>query len=271
MTFIFQEHDVNPTRQACSFGDQIEGFLKADKDVCDLNSIQAHLSQCPICRNKYVDLIDIASLLTRRERPKPARDTMREYRRQLKREWRPHSKWAAAWSTLRESFTVRHSLPLRLARIAALLIIGYFIGRMSFGPAIQHSDDKITQKIYLFPIAPQDRRIVSDYISESEGWLLAVVETATPQFEEIHIRKETARKLLFKTCSLEAVISPLNHEPLSGFLNQMEHVLLEISNTPESNLTDVFLEIQRTIRSTNLHEEPKRLQRMLHAAGQRGA
>ena len=259
----------------CPFEEKIIAFLKAENDTVDPGKIQDHLTRCSSCQQSYTDLVEVAFLLKKRARPQPTPRELKIYHRQLNNSWRREGSWNSIKKQVHTGWDWAfggRSVSVRFVRVLALLLIGFFIGRIGIGTQTSDSRGKITPHVYLFPLAPRDRQVVVDYITESEIWLLAVVEnTSDPNSDKLTHNKEIAHKLLFKTCSLEAIVSPLNNASLSGFLNQMEHVLLEVSNTQERDIGSVFEDIQRTIKETHLHQEPKRLQRMLHAAGYRGA
>lgn len=232
------------------------------------NRIKDHLASCETCRIKFQELKEIHSDLMERQRPRPSEAFIKSYRRKLMRKFLPETRAARMKRRLRlavNALFYARPLSVRIAKTAAILLVGILIGRIVFHPAPKPEHPAFM----LLPVTPSDVKLMTDFLTESEIWLLAVVNI--PSAEELNtsdlrFNREIARKLLTKTSFMEVKETQLKSEPLAKFLNRLEILLLEIANTGDDRIVDVSGRIKQTIQSTTLLYDTRLLREMIETA-----
>ena len=109
----------------------------------------------------------------------------------------------------------------------------------------------------------EDLKLVNDYFVKSEILLLTVKNTSENDDafpSELILDKKLAQDLLNKTLLIQEKAALLNNESLSVFLNQIEFLLLEISNTDDREIIAVFKQIREVMNAARLLYESKNFQ-----------
>lgn len=235
----------------------------------DRKRLRSHLADCESCRSKFQELESIQALLTRRQRPQPSKLLFKTYRTNLHREFMPETPWSRAKQALESVIAyVFDSRPtgMRLIKAAALVMIGVFIGRLIFQPSSQYGTAPQSANIILLSTNPAEVKFMNDFCTQSEIWLLAVVNMPPAEEadkSEFVFNKEIAQKLLLKTSLMDDKIRQIDNDNYSKFINSIELLLLEAANASDERMTEVTEEIKFTIESSNLLYEARQFREML--------
>ena len=246
--------------------DFLEGSQPSDASL----RIKKHLDVCAACRSQYNELLKAQTLLIQRRRPEPSGKILLSYHQNLKQAFAPVTMWIRIKNHLEYGYNLLiHSRPLsiRLARGMALLLIGIFIGKIIFQPIGQQSREK--PSIIMLTMSPTDVRFMTDYMTQSEIWLLAVANIPSAQKIEksdLLFNKEVAQRLLIKTTFMEERKQQIDSELFTKFLNHFELLLLEIANASDERMVDISTEIKVMIENSSLLYETRLLREMFETA-----
>ena len=247
------------------FVDYIDGSVDGETK----KKIDLHLRECPECSRQLAGLRKTHQLLQSHHRPEPSLDLLYQYQTQLEKLFSVKSRFKIIREWLEETwYRIRDLNPagFRIATAAVLILIGIFIGRLLFyNPA---SEVLNTQQadLVVIKLQPEDLKLVNDFFVQSEILLLTVKNTSGQGGEsssELMLDKELAQDLLNKTLLIQEKAALLNNESLSVFLNQIEFLLLEISNTDDREIIDVFKQIREVMNAARLLYESKNFQQQL--------
>lgn len=245
----------------CKFEKSLVDLIQGQLSLNEHTFVKKHIGTCETCRKKYLELKAVHSMLIKRQRPKPYGKLLTSFRRYLKHEFIPKPKsprikghFLSAYRLFFDSDT----MGLRIVKIISLIVVGIFIGRMIF--YTRHEQSIVNPNIMLISITPADRQFMTDFFTESEIWLLAIVNI--PPHEEygkseLLFHKEIARKLLMKTPFMDEIKLQLNNEMFTKFYNRLELLLLEVANTSDERMMNVSLETGQIIKNTTLLIEMK--------------
>ncbi|MBN2411797.1 zf-HC2 domain-containing protein [candidate division KSB1 bacterium] len=251
----------------CKYQNILVEYLDGSSDP-GKEEIEKHLRECPVCSAQIAGLRKTQQLLQNRRRPDPSLELLYQYQTNLEklfpvktrftlfREWMVQS-----WQNIRDL----NPAALRMATAAVLILIGVFIGRLIFYHPATDVLNYRGADLVVIKLQPEDLKLVNDYFVQSEILLLAVKNTsdqggALPS--ELILDKKLAQDLLNKTLLIQEKTARLNDESLSVFLNQIEFLLLEISNTDDREIIDVFKQIRQVVNAAGLLYESKNFQQM---------
>ncbi len=251
----------------CKFQNLLVEYLEGSPDA-DKEKVEKHLRECPACSAQLAGLQKTEQLLQNRRRQEPSLELLYQYQTNLEklfpvktrfmsfREWmmRP-------WQNIRDM----NPAVLRMATAVVLVLIGVFIGRLIFYHPATDVLNYRGADLVVIKLQPEDLKLVNDYFVQSEILLLAVKNTSDQDSaapSELILDKNLAQDLLNKTLLVQEKTSRLNDETLSVFLNQIEFLLLEISNTDDREIIDVFKQIRQVVNAAGLLYESKNFQQM---------
>jgi len=250
----------------CNLQDCFVDFIEDSVDSKTKEEIQQHLRECPECSLHLAGLRKTHQILHSRRRPEPSLELLYHYQTRLEqlfpvktrftifREWISVT-WQNAWDL--------NPIALRMAGAAVLVLIGIFIGRLIFYTPANEILNNQQANVVVLELQPEDLKLVKDYFVQSEILLLTVKNTSENDdaiTSELMLDKELAQDLLDKTLLIQEKAALLNNESLSVFLNQIEFLLLEISNTDEREIIDVFKQIRQVMNAARLLYESKNFQ-----------
>ena len=246
--------------------DSIESGQKSDGSL--RLRVKEHLECCDACRTKHNELLNIQTLLTRRQRPRPSREILRSYRQNLEQAFTPETMWIRVKNRFEYAYNFlidSRPIGVRLARGTALLLIGVFIGKIVFQPAGRKDIISDKPSVFMLTMSPADVQFMTEYITQSEIWLLAVANIPSTQNldrTDLLFNKEVAQRLLIKTSFMEQRKQQIDSELLTRFLNRFELLLLEIANASDEKMADISNEIKMTIENSTLLHETRQLREM---------
>lgn len=252
----------------CRFEKSIVDFIDENLSPEDVLQVQTHLKTCKACQLKYREWQTMQSMLLQRQRPNVPEALLNAYQQNLKNEFTPGSRLTDTKDNIIQfwkSYVSIQPFRIRILKTLAILLIGICIGRFVFNPVIKHDRSSITPNILLLPVSGTDLKLMSDFFTESEIWLLGIVNIDGKQKIEISdlvFNKIIAQKLLMKTSFFEEKVFQLHDESIIRFFHCLEYLLLEISNSSDQEINEAFSDAKQTIEDTKLLYETKRLQEM---------
>jgi hypothetical protein len=244
--------------------DSIESKQPSDASL----QVKEHLECCDVCRTKYNELLKVETLLMHRQRIQPSKEILRSYHQNLKQAFAPEPMWIRIRNRFEYAYHLfidSRPLGVRLARGMALLLIGIFIGKVIFQPIDKQDGSSEKPSILTLTMSPTDVQFITEYITQSEIWLLAVANipsTQNVEKAELLFNKEVAQRLLIKTSFMEERKQQIDSELLTKFLNRFELLLLEVANASDEKMVDISNEIKLMIENSTLLHETKQLREM---------
>ncbi|MBN1465913.1 zf-HC2 domain-containing protein [candidate division KSB1 bacterium] len=250
--------------KSCQFEHLLLPYLQGELAKDDRLRLSSHLATCQNCRAVLADLKSVDSAMQHYRRAEAPRDLYASYVRQLETRFKPESPLKSAWRWLQLAAQpiLSPSPSWRLARAAAILLVGVLLGRTLFHPS---------QMATINPPAPQvmltrdDVQFIADYVVQSELLLLTIANSATddPTDDDIYMNKDIARNLLFKTAQVQRKAVALQDDVIITFFNHLELVLLEISNRDDDEIRTTFRDIKNMILESDMVQKSRRLQHRL--------
>ncbi len=225
-----------------------------------------HLQSCKICELEIEKFYPIHRQLQERQRTKPDPELISIYHQNLRNLFTPVRR-SMSFTEMMHELIFTHSRWLRLAEIAALLIIGVLLGRILFDngespvPPVKTDID-----YYGRPISKQDMEYLNYYFLASEMVLLEMVNGDVDE-DDFFLEKETAQKLLIKTFMVHEVALKLNDPKILRFLTRMELILYELSNAEQDQLAETLSSIKFIIDEAKLLSEVRELKQLIASSG----
>jgi hypothetical protein len=184
-------------------------------------SLEQHMEQCGECREQYAAVQRVLNTVD--AFPIPARDEHYgaavwqriEGRLERRRRWWwkfPVTTWRAAWAT---------------AAVTALMVIAFAAGRFYPQPRTAGtvaSDSQIRQRVLLVA--------VGDYLERSQMVLVELANAEGSKPLDFTSEQELARDLVSETRLYQQTATSTGSAEISGILDELERVLVDISRGP---------------------------------------
>ena len=229
-----------------------------------------HLEKCEICSNRIAELNDIDVLLSARLRPEPEVELLFAYQTRLEKRFpvqHPVRKFFTGMASLWQNTRIKPTLWFNLSRALALVVVGIFIGRFMFNSPQPASDgEELSPEILIIAPGSNDYKQISEYIVKSEILLLAIKNTSANQERrafDLLPEKQLADDLLGNITQIQSNIVVLHDQELNDFLEKLELVLLEVSNSNDQDIVVVFREMKKVIDNTRMVTETQKLQQKI--------
>ena len=243
-------------------------FIEGKQKPEDKERIRIHMNSCDACRKDVHELQTVQTVLFNRKRPEPSKALLNVYRDNLEHEFRSVTTVDRLRETIKTVYTFvfdSHPLSVRIAKAAALLVIGVLIGRLIFQPIHHPASDPSRPNVVLLSMTPADIKFMTDFCTQSEIWLLAIVnmpKTEETDQSDLQFNKEIAQRLLLKTSIIGDKIQHIQNEPYAKFFNRVEQLLLEAANASDDRIQEVSENIKQTIESSTLLYETQHVREM---------
>ncbi len=197
--------------------------------------IEEHCARCPVCAREYEENLQLAAVLTTRERPELSDSFWDRWDERLERELdiidhernsgriipitiKPDEQWRF-WKTA--------------SAVAAVFILGIAVGRFFPGSG---APDRTASNIPVKPVSAVTADAMR-FLDRSKLVLLGmdVAETApaedfTPEYRRL---REISRELLRESPTLQARLGETNQVRLAALLNELDFILIQIANMDE--------------------------------------
>lgn len=242
----------------CPSEGDLLAFTEGEQKPEEKERMKAHLNSCDACRGTVQELQTIQAMLLDRKRPKPSKALLNVYRDNLEHEFRSVTTVDRLRETLKAAYAFlfdSRPLGVRLAKATALIVIGVLIGRLVFQPVNRPPSDPSRPSVVLLSMAPADIKFMTDFCTQSEIWLLAIVNMPTTEEtdpSDLQFNREIAQRLLLKTSIIDNKIQHIQNDPYTKFFNRVELLLLEAANASDDRIKEVLENIKQTIESSTL-------------------
>jgi ElaB/YqjD/DUF883 family membrane-anchored ribosome-binding protein len=252
----------------CPSKGDLYAFIEGTQKSEDKERIRIHLNSCDACCKHVQEVQSIQAMLLNRKRPTPEKALLNIYRDNLKQEFRSITTVDRLKETIKTVNTFvfdTRPLSVRIAKAAALLVVGVLIGRLIFQPIHRPVPDSSKPSIVLLSMTPADIKFMTDFCTQSEIWLLAIVnmpKTEETDPSDLQFNREIAQRLLLKTSIIGDKIQHIQNEPYTKFFNRVEQLLLEAANASDDRIQEVSENIKQTIESSALLYETQHVREM---------
>ena len=204
-----------------------------------------HLSACAKCRSRFAEMKAVLQFTGKRVRPEPPQEFWDSYEERLVRRMEADEAAEAdresIWIKLGRRFAAAPKWAYQAAAAAALIIIGVFIGRALFSPAvpgIQHA----SQRPDIAAQSPMETTVADrsqNYIQRSKLILLALVNfdpsSDDPYCIDLTYQKKISRELVAEADFLKRELAESDQERLENLITSLEMILLQIANLESEN------------------------------------
>ncbi|MBN1351266.1 hypothetical protein JXJ21_17745 [candidate division KSB1 bacterium] len=253
----------------CKFDEYLADFVANELPTGMVAEIDSHLPGCKSCQSRLQELRELHYILNSTPREAPTDAFLKSYHQNLKKMFQAKSlsgqlieKLADYWHFI----ITQQAVSFRIAKAAALLLIGFALGWMVFN--LQTEPGAIVRQPEILTVPPytETAEMVKNYIFETEVILLQIVNIDRDdnlEPEQVILAKEVAQKLLTRAFVLHERALQLNDQSVLRYLTQIELILLEISNLNAEPANDAVKEIIQMIKDSNLLYESRNLQELL--------
>ena len=205
-------------------------------------AFQAHLNTCPGCAQAYAQLASTLQVMDRRQRPEPEEVF-----------------WTGYWDRLRDRMDAQESAPqqeawwkrwipgmapaprwaFRAAAAAALIVLGVFIGKLTFTPSSPRARNVVHKGRPSAEFAALRSR-TDQYLERSKVLLLGLINLDTDSEEtsglSLQKHREVSQNLVQEAGFLKQGLSDARAEQrLIELVGDLEVILLQIANLEEEN------------------------------------
>lgn len=220
--------------------------------------LKRHLDGCQDCQKYLTAVATTFNTIKNLKREKPGPGSLHNYHLKLKQAFGTEKIAGPRIEKLVQSFIQKPSIPARIAEAFILLLIGFFIGQTRLlkvdypipATFLEH-------EIYHSAIEPG---LLKNYLQETEMILLDVANLDPTEDLKIIIHLIQSAKinyLLQKTILIREQAKKLNDDRLAGLLNQIELILLDLSNFKKNELAETISEIKEQMKVSHLLIEIK--------------
>lgn len=228
------------------FFDEMPAEKKLDFEI--------HIKKCEHCRAQLDNLQLADTVVKSYQRPQPEGQILRQYRQALNETFGRGKHFSIHLDKLKEKFITRPTIGIRFAEAFAILIIGIFIGKMTFWKTENIQNNVNYESAAVTPTAVE-ALLLKNYLQEAEMILLDVANLDPVDDHSVILElKKIAeyRRLLQKTLICKEHAEQLNDEKMGDLLNQIEVILLELCNIEQVSLDETFMDLKQQLRDTNL-------------------
>ena len=230
--------------KTCPFKNKIIDYLYGELPENDAAQFEYHLDQCSDCFNKVNQYLETIDQSSNRVRPVPQKEFLRSYHQQLKCLY----KTDGIINRIFNYIFIRPPLGIRLAEVAVILIIGVFIGKEVRNPTISYQLDKKNDV---------EVKFLDNYIFQTELLLLDIVNMDNERDLKYILKENHCKRLLQKTLFLKERAQLIKNIRLLNLLNQLELILMELSNLEESTYKEELNFVKNNIKDWHLFVELK--------------
>jgi hypothetical protein len=197
-------------------------------------SLQSHLDNCPMCASEYANMVAVLEKMDSRKRPEITEEYWESYWHRLeeridKKSGKIKDKigFEGLWKWT-EHFDFKRGRVFYPVSAVLLIVLGIFIGKFMYSPGGRGERP-----------APAPNRIDAAAFQHFDNLRPLLVECSNytgaagsgAAFATITIEEETLKKLVFRHYLLKKAVSHTDNLFLKQLIDELELVLLEISNS----------------------------------------
>ncbi len=255
----------------CKYSHLLPLFLDGGMSNSEHDDFTSHLDECKDCSESLNGLTSIEQMLEQYNRQEPLVEILYAYQTRLAKHFPITNRFVAAWRRISNSWNWiwdYHPRMMTIARASAFVFIGVLIGRFVFYTPV-NEPEMLASNAEIMILAPdsKDVHLVNEFFTQSEILLLAIKHTdensSAQQTSDLKFEKQLAQNLLFKSQQLQENMIVLQDQELKAFLEKLELVLLEISNTEDSEIRYIFTELKKIINNTKMVNQSKQIQKKI--------
>ncbi|MBN1894959.1 zf-HC2 domain-containing protein [bacterium] len=258
--------------KTCAYHPFLPDYRDENLEPALRKKVRIHLRSCRSCRALLEETDAVVRVLRSAPKPDPGRAWMRRYHRELDAGLR--SVAAGEKPVLSVFAKVRLFLAslrpaLLAAGAAALLIVGILAGRFILPRSSGVSGNP---QVLLFSARSPSESQWTDFLTESEIWMLAVVNyepEEDPGSAYLALNRETAENLLRRSLILEKKGIEPDREGLIRFVQGMQMILLETTNSDE-DAKRLVSDSRQSILEMRLLDRSRLLRRIVRESGSSG-
>ncbi|MDZ7316359.1 MAG: zf-HC2 domain-containing protein [candidate division KSB1 bacterium] len=227
-------------------------FLTGELSDEEQEEMRLHLQSCSFCQTELGRLAEVHNYLLSMPRPAVPQTLYQEYVFSLRRRFAAPSRtvrfaegfWEAIKSTALSS-----KWEWRVARAAAVLMVGLFIGRI-----LWFQNETAVPKAESWSFYEPDIAALDKFFSGSEVLLLTLLNSSPErlQRDDVLLTQQAARALLSQSQPLRRNSVLQEDEILTALLDHLELLLLEISNRDEEEMRASLQDFQQQIRQARI-------------------
>jgi len=231
----------------------IVGYFFNEMTPHQQQQFEHHLAGCDKCQQYLNVLATTSSAIKKHKREQPDKELLNNYHFQLKNKFLGEERILLKIEKHFQAFLTKPSISLRIAEAVVLLLIGFFIGKMGF-----KGSDSLKQSIIpdgLTFQSPVEQLLLNNYLQETEIVLLDVANLDPVEDSKIIfnlIQSAKYKHLLQKTILLRDQAKELENYQLTGLLNQIELILLELYNVEKNTLAETFYDIKQQMKDSHV-------------------
>jgi len=257
----------------CIFHRYIPDYRDEALDPGLQKKVRIHLRSCASCRSLLEETEAVVRVLRSVPQPDPGKAWMRRYHRELDARLRPALAGGKPGSPVFGTggrLFVSPRPAVMTAGAAALLAIGILAGRFILP---RPSRGAMSPKVILFSARPAVDRQLKDFITESEIWMLAVVNYVPEEDSSsayLALNRETAEALLRRSLIIEKKGIEPDRKDLVKFVQGMQMLLLETTNSDQDAIRLVS-DSRQAILEMRLLDRSRLLRRTMQESVSSGA
>jgi hypothetical protein len=225
-------------------------YFYGELDAPKKKFFDEHMSLCEKCKFSFDEMKAVLQFTGKRVRPEPPESFWDAYEEKLTKKIEIEEAGQVNRESLWEKLARRSSLApkwvLQAAAAVALIVIGVFIGRALFSPAISGVQQASQRSGIITPKQPETALIrrSQDYIDRSKLILLALVNfdpsLEDPYALDLPYQKEVSRQLVEEAGFLKKDLAESDQERLENLIASLEIILLQIANLESENDLDAI-------------------------------
>lgn len=259
--------------KSCVFLQYIPDYQDEKLEPGLQKKVGIHLKSCASCRSLLLETEVLVRALHSAPRPDPGKAWMRRYHRELDARLRTAAavKRPALQDTGKGWRLFLSPRPAVMAAgAAALLLIGILTGRFILP---RSSGGIMSPQVIFFSTGPSADRQLTDFVTESEIWMLAVVNYVPEEDSSsatLVLNREAAEALLRRSLIIEKKGIEPDREDLYQFVQGMQMLLLETINS-DVDVIRLVSESRQAILEMRLLDRSRLLRRAMQESGLSGA
>lgn len=229
----------------CRIKSKIMDYIYDELSRDELDDFNTHKDNCPQCSEYLNQCLQAKNLLSKRLRPLPRKEFLKNYHQNLKQIYRENN----LIERFIEFIFIRPPIAVRLAEVTIILILGIFIGNSLNKSEI--SQPQILKENII------NTRFLNNYLFETELLLLETSNIDSEQDVRLVLNNNNCKTLLQKTLLLKEQAEKFKNTRLLNLLNQLEIILMELANLEESRYVEELNFVRNNIKDWHLLVEIK--------------
>ncbi len=251
----------------CKNINHIISYLTGELAPDQQRNFKEHLQNCAVCRTQVQQCRQAHDILKQHHRVEPPQELYTAYTDELCSMFPAPSRWRRTRHLVSQMTTPLTSIKpaFRIARALAFVIIGMLIGRLLF---INPENDDITLPYNVqsyTDISESDIEFISAFFVRTELLLLSIQNTTPSQADPVNLQlnQTLAHELLQQATQIHRKAGYLEDESLFMFLDQLEVILLDISNRDDAEIRTTFQNLKKLIKDAQLVRHAQEWQKQL--------